>query len=558
MRQFDSCMKNADICIRLTSGAEPSVCVTPESARQELGDVLGLTSAFFVGGGEFRMRRTLAEAMRANRGLLFGRRLGVLVCAADPMATYPLYAHKGRDGVLLFNDFSTLFGTGGAPLKLDHVAVWEGFLYDTTLGERTHFEEVRQLPCCCLWEIGSRGEIRTERYWNFTVEPVPCENSDWLDKGAALFRRYFATFDPDQRFVVTLSGGIDCRLALAFLSEHAPAQNIRAVSYAADDRSYENVLAAEACRVLNVQHSFRRLTMRDYTDWADPFARQTGGLVSIMHGHLPGCLASCAATEGFDGAVLGLYADPAAGYAAHQHADAGLEKSGRWRMVDQWRARLGIPRDVVEGIRGDLQDIWEDYCRGTSVTCFGESFYFVSRTAKMFGSESALLRGIGALVLPYADQGVFEFLLGLPLRLREGKRCIRILMDTFFPRLGAIRDVSSSPRLTTCGDRAHRLRFRFLNNVNAALAVLSRDRLALSNPYHTEAQGPLLRRELHVQLQRAAERLLEAGVISDPMADVIASRHYKPHFYTIQFRALTLAALLDVMEGRAVEIAEHA
>ena len=55
-------MKNADICMRLTSGAEPSVCVTPESARQELGDVLGLTGAFFVGGGEFRMRRTLAEA----------------------------------------------------------------------------------------------------------------------------------------------------------------------------------------------------------------------------------------------------------------------------------------------------------------------------------------------------------------------------------------------------------------------------------------------------------------------------------------------------------------
>lgn len=156
----------------------------------------------------------------------------LLVCN-DRFGQRPLYFH--HDGRRLVfaptTRLATLLGDLRPHLDLDALAQF--FRYQQILDDRALYQNLALLPPASRLVFDLRsGELRLDRYWDVGRIPLeqPIAWRDAVEQGAFLVRRaVLRRFEPKKRIGLFLSGGIDSRLLLGALGEHAA--GIPAVNY---------------------------------------------------------------------------------------------------------------------------------------------------------------------------------------------------------------------------------------------------------------------------------------------------------------------------------------
>jgi asparagine synthetase B (glutamine-hydrolysing) len=156
----------------------------------------------------------------------------VTIIANDPTGCQPLYVHVGRDRVSFANDLPGLQAI--APnLERDPLGCAELYWFGYQIADRTIFRDVFRTPPGSILTIDWHdGSITTETWWRPAERPAPGNpkevGADLIEAMRIACRRLY---NPERRYGVKLSGGMDSRLIAGCWQD----PGLRAFTYTAPD-----------------------------------------------------------------------------------------------------------------------------------------------------------------------------------------------------------------------------------------------------------------------------------------------------------------------------------
>jgi asparagine synthase (glutamine-hydrolysing) len=163
-----------------------------------------------------------------------------LVLARDRVGIRPLFTTV-VDGMLLFgSEIKALFAHAGVARRVDPVALSQVFTLWTTVGQRTPFDGVSQLPPGHVATV-RRGEVTLERYWELDFEPEsPLRSIDEYaaELGPLLEDATRARLLGDASVGCYVSGGLDSS-AIAHLAQRSLDAPLRTFSIAFDRPDFD-------------------------------------------------------------------------------------------------------------------------------------------------------------------------------------------------------------------------------------------------------------------------------------------------------------------------------
>ena len=84
-----------------------------------------------------------------------------------------------------------------------------------------------------------------------------------------------------------MSGGMDSRITLTFLSKYVPKENLELFTYGFDERLLEYKYACEVAAALGLNKpKFHKLTKDSYKKAMDYLPQMSGGQIGINHCHI--------------------------------------------------------------------------------------------------------------------------------------------------------------------------------------------------------------------------------------------------------------------------------
>src|SRR5690554_2205647 len=99
---------------------------------------------------------------------LYDGRKGVLILARDPWGICPLFYSVGENAIVFGSEIKALAKSGEVALKPNIRALYEGFVYWSTSGGRTIFEDIYQVPPGCYAVLDMDKKGRVQRYLSDT------------------------------------------------------------------------------------------------------------------------------------------------------------------------------------------------------------------------------------------------------------------------------------------------------------------------------------------------------------------------------------------------------
>lgn len=176
-------------------------------------------------------------------------RRGALFLARDRFGEKPLFFHATADGFVFASELASLRhhpATAGMPP--DGASLRKFFAYSFLPGRSTPYRNVQKLqPGSTLTYVVATGQVRMQRYWQFTIEqgqsPEGTE-ADWVEQVRRLLREAVSSrLESDVPLGVFLSGGIDSSAIAAFAAEKA---QISTFTIGFTEPSYDESAYAEA------------------------------------------------------------------------------------------------------------------------------------------------------------------------------------------------------------------------------------------------------------------------------------------------------------------------
>ncbi|MFO1489833.1 MAG: asparagine synthase (glutamine-hydrolyzing) [Kiritimatiellia bacterium] len=270
--------------------------------------ILHLFEQHGIGGALERMNGMFAFAL-----LDPARRRCVL--ARDRLGKKPLYYVRKADGTLVFASEIKALVAGGFVDRslLDPVGLDQYWTLGYTCGERTVFEDVRQLPAGCYAEWDD-GAFTVRRYWDVRFDPDPAARpfDDLVDEFSALLddavRLRLVADVPVGLF---LSGGIDSSLVCAVARRIHPELCAYTIAFDGDAHDESGHAAGVAAhlglrhRILKVdaglRDSFGPAARQFDTPFGDVSAIPTWHLCRLARKHVTVALTGDAGDELFGG-----------------------------------------------------------------------------------------------------------------------------------------------------------------------------------------------------------------------------------------------------------------
>jgi asparagine synthase (glutamine-hydrolysing) len=136
-----------------------------------------------------------------------------------------LYYHEAADGLYFASEAKALLGALPQLRQVDGRGLAEYFACGSPLQNRTLFRDVFLLPPASAWTLDRGGSVRKRRYFNpATWESlVPLPEADYYEKLRTTFARILPRyFCSDDSLTVSLTGGLDSRMIMAWLGESHP------------------------------------------------------------------------------------------------------------------------------------------------------------------------------------------------------------------------------------------------------------------------------------------------------------------------------------------------
>ncbi|MEI2690866.1 MAG: hypothetical protein V9H69_14610 [Anaerolineae bacterium] len=435
---------------------------------------------------------------------------------SDPFRSKPLYILTGCQKLQIFQDFQRFLENQSFDYQIDEVGFHETILFGTPLGTRTVYKNLRQLPAASRVHIDKlSGNFEFTRYWDFDLQEDRSIKSI-SDAAAQLnfhLSRIFAGWDFSSTYCMGLSGGMDSRLSLAYLSQRLDKANLILFTFGFDERILEYEFSRAISASLDMGPViFHRLVSSHYKDALDYLPVQSVGHIAINHCHITSYLRSqCQSPKQH---ISNYYSDAVFGYATH--LQKSIYKVGDDNYSRSLRTNLLIRDDVRAAIKADINMLLTEFDEGANYASANEYLYITERNPKFHLNLANVQSSIVPTLTPYADIGLLRYMVSVPLKYREQKVILDELFRMYFPAVSRtnVGEISSrfAPRFASAADWWS---FRFLNAANGILRVGSGGKFQLLNKFQTEEHERLLFNTFRVELEAATDGFRKLGLLSD-------------------------------------------
>lgn len=459
----------------------------------------------------------------------------------------PLYvASDFLGGLHLFSDFEYFYNCKNMSKEIDKTGFWEVVLFGNSIGKRTLYKDVQQLPADSTISITKKdNSYSIVRKNSFKIEEERSIKS--LSQAASfLFEnlsKEFSLLDPKKKYVLGISGGMDSRLTLAMLSKYLSPQNVYLYTYGSSRRSLEYRYACDVAKALGFRKPiFHVLNAESYKNALNYLPRISGGQVGINHCHV------------FD-LLRGNYFPEDAIHLSTYYSDAILGWSVKETDSEEdWQkdpySQIMTHSDILDDetafrIRQDIAELFKDSDTKSTLSSLDEYKYLVERNPKFHVFLTYLLSQTTSTIAPFVSESLFYSSLSIPRVFRAEKRLVDAMLETYFPKTMNIGNISS--RFQWGGKYSNIYsfyQFRMLNLVNAIVRKIFRGNFEFSNKYQTEQQELVLRKHLTEELEVATSSLASNGLISLSQKNILDKVPLRNKGVGERYHLISVAALL--------------
>ena len=433
----------------------------------------------------------------------------------DPFRTIPLFILKDKnDELIIFSNFDDFYELENINGTIDKAGFWEIILFGSGLWTRTLYENVEQMLSASKIIIDKKtNNYKIERYWDFNIEVD--ESIDSIEKAAqGLYDRLddiFSRLDKNQKYVMGMSGGMDSRITLAFLSKYIPKENLLLFTYGFDDRLLEYKYACEVAMELGYNKpKFHKLTKESYIDAMDNLPQMSGGQIGINHCHIIDFFKKNDLKNYKQ--ISTYYSDAILGW------DTKLIKKIDKIENNFYNNSLDnidyLTNEIKDKIKIDAIRIFEQFELISNYSSLDEYKYITERNQKFHNYLASLQNSFLDTLLPFTNYKLLSYSQSIPLKYKSEKQLIDYILENYF-ELNKLNNISSrfqwGSRFSGYLDWYN---FRFLNKANAILRPLTKGYIQLFNKYQTEEQDRLLYRDFQDELQNATSKFLEIGLMT--------------------------------------------
>lgn len=498
----------------------------------------------------------LPDFAKTHKGILVYIDLDHIEVYNDPFASVPLYMANRRGQYLLTTDFESCYDYAEG---IDRVGIYETLLYGSGIGIRTIFNNIQQFPAASRWVLDENGG-RILPYWNYTV----LQSADMKEEAFAAAQVYLKLKEifskyKGKKIVMGLSGGVDSRLSACMLAGTGQ-KDVMLYTFGYNRHIKEYRIACAVAKKLGfAQPHFIPLKAIDYINSNSlSVPIKTGGGIALNHMHMYRCLSEYDSEDNAM-ALSNYYSDAVMGWDARaERKKESLEESDYYNMLQN--TNLGIPQEVRREIEKDLVGLAERYPGDNgNFSCMDEFIYVVERNPKFHVRLSALCREWIPVELPYADYGLLELMLSIPIKYRAEKRIEQYILNNYF---FSMKDISSrryfgrgesTEKSYGLADKIYYRTgyyiMRFLNLVNVLLACISGDRLQVLNPYQTESQAIVLNSVLWSRYQEALTMLTDGGYLEKSDAVRLSKKERRGGNTSVKYAVIGLAECIKNMNS---------
>jgi len=440
----------------------------------------------------------------------------------DPFRTVPLFITKTqKNELIIFSNFEDFYTMQNVNKEIDEAGFWEIVLFGSTVWRRTLYKNVEQMPSASKIVINkSTNEYSIERYWDFNVEEDKSINS--IEKAAkGLYDRLdtiFSKLDTNQKYTMGMSGGMDSRITLAFLSKYIPKENLELFTYGFDERLLEYKYACEIAEALGYNKpKFHKLTKDSYKKAMEYLPQMSGGQIGINHCHILDYMKANNLEK--HNQISNYFSDALFGYdCIYPKKQENINENYYSKYLDNIEY---LPNNIKEIMKTDAKNIFKDFNTQSNFSSLSEYKYLTERNQK-FHSYLAFIQN-SDLVL--ANYDLLNYMLSVPIQYREQKILIDYILEHNFVNISphnvqniSSRDFNGVSLGFTLENKFLGLikwyEFKFINRVNAILRPLTKGKIKLLNKYQTEEQERLLYRDFYTELKSATSKFVDMGIIT--------------------------------------------
>jgi asparagine synthase (glutamine-hydrolysing) len=376
-----------------------------------------------------------------------------LLVANDLFGLYPLlYAHfKGRlifapemKGILCDSEFRKV---------IDLTALADYMRFQTVLGERSFFEGITFLPGASVLRYNQKtDELRINSYWDFSeITENRVGFDDVVDETGRLLKRALnRIFSGPLRPGLFLSGGLDSRALVSLIDRKF--YPLATISYGRK-KSRDVVYAHHISRKLGSRHYYFDLENGDWVkDNADFHLEVTEGFQSWIHGRGNSALGRVrqildVALFGFGQASVVAHSIPFSERGPADESDFFamaydfFNIKHTWPSINEAEEACLLTDSTYKHIRGSalasLRSEIERY-NHLPYDLRVEILRLRNNQIKLYHFLFPLFRTHFEVYLPYLENRMAQFGLGLPLWMKREKKILRALINRHAPRLARI------------------------------------------------------------------------------------------------------------------------
>lgn len=374
-----------------------------------------------------------------------------LVVANDRIGLVPVYYARRGDGLIFGGGARALLADPAVSRQIDPLAIGQFLTFQHPLGDRTFLADVRLLPGSSVLTFQD-GRLNVRRYWDlrYAEHHTFRSEADYVDELLHLLRQAVKRQARDSLPTgVLLSGGLDSRVLLAFLSE-AVRDKLFSFTWGVpgcDDARY----AREVSAIAGAENHFFELKPDYLLALAEKSVRLTDGMGSVVNLH---ALATLDAQTRYAKAIYkGFMGDAMMGYGlTRQHwANCEREQLAQAHYAAHEERNLlafGV-NEHDELFTPDFRrqigsGVWDSYraalseCPAPQLAQQRLYFDLRQRVPRMTLNGVEVVRSMAVARLPFCDNDLVDFTLRVPPGLLYDRYLIKKAFVEAFPRLARV------------------------------------------------------------------------------------------------------------------------
>jgi asparagine synthase (glutamine-hydrolysing) len=377
-----------------------------------------------------------------------------LCLATDKFGTYPVYYYFDSGKFIFSPEVKGILCDPTIDVKLDFVALAQYMRFQSLLGARTFFEDIRRVPKATLlvYDLNDR-QIHLGSYWDYSEIPsLPnIRFNEAVEETGKLFRKAVARLiQGPLRPGVYLSGGLDSRAILG-LVDRRPIVSINFGHKNCRDSYYAKKIAS----TVGSDHHWFEFPNGDWIKENVEFHLDlTEGFHSWIHMHGISTLRD--ARQWMDvnlsgwvgGLVIGnddsndpLLTSPVDDLALSIRTFECFNQKFTWPSITEAEERYLYTNDLYRQMRGlaidSLQEELIPYMayRGE---VRGDYFWYDNQGLRMTQNMIVFMRSHLDVRFPFLDYDLFNFVYSLPVLYRADRKLYNAILQSEMPKLAMI------------------------------------------------------------------------------------------------------------------------